>query len=253
MGITISKYIDFLIDAELLHSLGKGLFTDKASTGFKEFDKALGGGYARGEIVLLVGDLSASAHIAYTFTLAGLQLGEGCVFVTATSPADQVQHALSNQKGVLRIIDCYTARHTQVQSLRSERDVFVAPVDLSVVGVAISRGLSSLGTRRKRAAVDILSTYVTSTKIQRMYYDILDMIKEFRKHSCTALFLFNPVVVEEDTGSLAIEELFDSVIRLKEGPSGRPILEPDKTAIAIHTGKRRILRDLDVDVDAQTA
>ncbi len=252
-GQTISKYMDFLIDEGLLHSLARGLLTEKASTGFKELDKALGGGYARGEVVLLVGDSSASTRIAESFILAGLDLGEGCVFVTASKPPAHVQRALSGAGGSLKIVDCYTARHTEVQTLRVEGNVFVSPVDLSVVDVAISRALASLGDRRKRAVVDVLSAYVTATQIHRIYHDILEIINEFRKHGCTAVFLFNPAVAEEDTRTLAIEELFDSVIRLRTDASGKPILDVDKMALGQRMAGLRVLRGLAVETEAPTA
>jgi len=218
-GSTISKYMDFLIEEDLLHSLAGGLFTDKISTGAKDLDKALEGGFPQGIVILLVGNATQEREdFVQSFVRAGVKYGESSIVVTATRSPERIRSEIgaAGLPGELRIVDCYTSRFSEVPSLETHGDTIISPVSLSVVSIAISRALESLTPRKKRAVVDFLSAYLMASPVEKIYSDLLDIVARFRRSQCTALFVFNPFSVEDETAGSVLEELFDCVIRIED-------------------------------------
>lgn len=217
-GGTVSKFQDFLIDEGLLHSLAGGLLTDKASTGMRGLDKAFEGGLPQGVAVLLLGNPSDERErITQAFVRAGMRNGDGCLVVSATRSPEQMQADLQvgGLPGELRLVDCYSARFKEIPALEMREDAIVSPVDPSVVNVAISRGLDSLRSERRRALVDIISAYTLSSPMEKIYPFMLEMIHLLRRSNCTSLFVFNPSESEAQSDTLVLEELFDVVLRMR--------------------------------------
>ena len=226
-GNTVSSYLDFLVDEGLLHRLARGFLTDKMSTGMEHLDKALGGGLAQGTAVLLVGEADQERDEAVRgFIRSGIDLGEGCLAVSAFKPPETVRLDFAREGAVmpgrLKIVDCYSSRFSEVQTLQTRGDTWVSPVDLSVVHVAISRALDSLVTVRKRAAVDILTAYLVATPVDRILPELVEIVDRFRRSKCTALFVFNPSAAKESCQPV-LEEVFDCVIRMRKREHSREV------------------------------
>ncbi len=230
-GGTVNRYRDFLIDEGLFFRLAGGLLTDRTSTGLVSLDKALGGGLPNGVAVLVLGSpIGERERMALAFIRAGMRNGDGCLVVSATRSPDQIATDLKvkGMPGELKLVDCYTARFKEIPALETRGDTIISPVDPSVVNVAISRALDSMGTERKRALVDVLSAYTASSPTEKIYPFMLEMIHLLRSRDCTSLFVFNPPESEGQTGPLIFEELFDCVLKMRKERNEQVVLDFEK-------------------------
>ncbi len=232
-GRTMRRFQDFLIDEGLFHNLARGLLTDRVSTGMRELDKALGGGLPQGVAVLLLANPSDERErITRAFIGAGMKNGEGCLVVSASRSPEQVRADLQTRAtpGRFILVDCYTARLEEIPTLQIREDTIVSPVDPSVVGVAISRGLDSLKSESRRALVDMISAYAMSSPMDKIYPFILEMIHLLRGSNCTSLFVFNPPESEDQSDTLVLEELFDCVLKVRKDKdrNGQAVLDFEK-------------------------
>lgn len=222
---TVSDYLDFLIEEGIYHNLAGGRLANKVSTGRKDFDKMLEGGLQEGVAALvLMGSSREREEMGRAFLTAGLSQGDGCLVVSATRSPQEIRRGLDLAQAPveLRFVDCYTSRLREVPVLEEREDIIVSPVDLSVVNVAVSRSLESMRSPKKRALVDVLSAYMMTSPVDKVCPSILDMIHLLRRNKCTALFVFNPSAVEDESTRFVLQELFDCVVRANSGgdPAG---------------------------------
>ncbi len=240
-GRTVNKYMDYLIEEGLLHTIYDGVLTSRISTGISHLDKALDGGLPKGMAMLLVaGPNQEKEDFARAFIQTGLDQGEGSLVVSATRTPDKIRSDLNQGKSRLRIVDCYTSRFTEVPTLETHEDTYVSPVALSVVEVAMSRALEAIEPRKKRALVDILSAYLVSSRIETIYPHIMEMVDRFRKANCTVVFMLNPMLVEDEADLAMIKELFDCVLKLRQAET--PVLDFEKLGFSISSGRQSYIR-----------
>jgi KaiC/GvpD/RAD55 family RecA-like ATPase len=241
-GNTVAKYLDFLVDGGLVLALAKGLLTDKTATGLGELDKALKGGLTRGCAVLLVGEAGEERdELVRSFLQTGIALGEGCLVVSALKSPEAVRSSFEDvATGQLKVVDCHTAHLDEVQELKVQGDTIISPVDLSVVAVAVTRALDSLNGIKvagRRAVIDLLPAYLQLSSVSKMLPDLVQMIGRLRRGGCTALFVHNPSIVEDQLSQYILEELFDSIIRTRrETSDGREKSFVDLQKLGPQTG-----------------
>jgi len=211
----IEENSELLIRTGLLDLLAGGMLSDTVSTGFADLDLVMTGGYPKHSAILLCGPPSDERNLLLdSFIDTGLQHGDSCLFVTSSQPPMSIQRRFG-LPGNLKIVDCYTNRVEEVDAIAVEGNVIKSPVEMSVVGVAISRGLDQESPRPRRAVVDLLPTYLIFQSIEKIYIDIVEIIDMLRKAGYTAIFSLNPYYIKDEGDISTLEELFDGILHVE--------------------------------------
>jgi KaiC/GvpD/RAD55 family RecA-like ATPase len=212
----VDRHSDLLIRFGLLDRLAQGMFTDRVSSGLVEFDLATKGGYPRDSAILLCGPPSDERNwLMDSFIGTGLARGDSCLYVTSAQPPENVQRQFGDLSSDLTIVDCYTSRIQEVNTISRSGNVITSPIEVSVVAVALSRAMDKKTAKIKRAVVDILPTYLVFEKIEKLYLDLMDLINDLRKSGYTAIFSLNPYYVKDEGAVSTLQELFDGVIHVE--------------------------------------
>jgi len=207
------EYRDLLIEFGLFDRLAKGVLSDRISSGLTDCDLAMKGGYPRQSAILLCGPPSDSRELLLnSFIAAGLTKGDSCLYVTSTQPPENVKRIFGRLARDLVIVDCYTSRVEEVGTISRDDNVITSPIEISVVYVAISRGIDKDPEKMKRAVIDILPTYLIFQTVEKLYTDIMEIIDDLRKAGYTTMFSLNPYALKDQGDISTLEELFDSVI-----------------------------------------
>ena len=209
----MEKYSDLFINSGLLDRLAGGIFSDKISSGITDFDLSIGGGYPKQSAILLCGPPSDERNLILdSFMGTGLAKGDSCLYVTSAQPPENVQRQFGELSKDLVIVDCYTNRIQEVDTISRVGNVITTPIEMSVVSVAISRALDEEPDKVKRAVVDILPTYLVFQTIEKMYLDLMEIIDDFRKGGYTVIFSLNPYYMKDEGAISTLEEIFDGLI-----------------------------------------
>jgi|GEM_PF-3731823 len=212
----IGKYRQLLIKYGILDCIAKGIFSDSVSSGLIHFDVASGGGYPRHSTILICGPPSDERNlILNSFIGTGLAKKHSCLYVTSAQPPAGIKRQLGKLSDHLTIVDCYTNRIEEVSTITREGNVITSPIEMSVVSVAISRGMDKEDGKVKRAVVDILPTYLVFQSVEKIYLDLMEIIDDLRKNGYTVLFSLNPYYIKDEGAISTLEELFDGIIHVE--------------------------------------
>jgi len=218
---TLLRYMDILVEEGLLYTLANGILTNRVPIGLKELDRAMEGGVPEGQCVLVVGRPSTPREaIVSSFILEGLTRGDDCLVVSSVRPASQIQGEIDRDlPGRLLVVDCYTGLSEDLSAIDDKGEVIVSPIAIEVVDVAVTRMVQRLRSKRKRVVVDILTSYLLSSKLSRLYPHILSVASTLRRERCTSIFILNPSALQREELEL-IQEAFDTIFLLDdEDPS----------------------------------
>jgi KaiC/GvpD/RAD55 family RecA-like ATPase len=209
-------YRNIFIEHGLLDRLGEGLFTSKISSGVSEFDLMTGGGYPKQTAMLVCGPPSDERNLILdSFIGTGLSRGHSCMYVTSAHPPGTVMQRFGDLSSEITMVDCYTNRVQEVDTITREGNVITSPIEMSVVGVAISRAMDKDEGKVKRAVVDILPTYLVFQSVEKIYLDLMEIIDDLRKNGYTVLFSLNPYYIKDEGAISTLEELFDGIIHVE--------------------------------------
>jgi len=252
---TLAKYRELLIQENLLERLADGAFSDRASTGFLDFDRATGGGIAKGTVTLVCAPPSDEREtFIRRFLLQGLKQGQKSIYVSSARPPRELLASIGRQHTYnLMIVDCYTNRVAEVPSIVQEGNIVTTPVELSVVKVAISRVTDKSPETPKRAIVDVLPTYLVFTTVEKIYLDLLEIIDDLKKCGYTTVFSLNPYVLSEEKSVLTLEEMFDNVIHVERIPDEERLVSKRKMLIRVDKMAQTTLTRKDIEVDIAPA
>jgi len=217
---------EILIREGLLDRLASGTFSSKVSTGLVELDLHLKGGYPKQSVVLLCGPPSEERGLlADSFMRVGLRHGDLCLYVTSSQPPEVVKRRFGELSRKMLIVDCYTNRIREVPTISRHGNVITTPVEISVVAVAISRGLQKEPRKTKRAVVDILPTYLVFQSVEKLYLDLMGIIDSLRRSGYTAIFSLNPYYIKDEASLSKLQELFDAVIHVERAADENGIID----------------------------
>ncbi len=213
VGQIINKNKEILIKYGLLDRLGKGIFSHKVSSGLSQLDLMMDGGYPKQSAILICGPPSDERNlILNSFIGTGLSKNHSCLYVTSAQPPENIKRQFGELSRDLTIVDCYTNRVEEVDTIKRSGNVITSPIEMSVVSVAISRGMEKDIENPKRAVVDILPTYLVFQTVEKIYLDLMEIIDDFRKSGYTVLFSLNPYYIKDEGAISTLEELFDGII-----------------------------------------
>jgi len=149
-------------------------------SGILGFDEMVQGGLPIGSSVILQGPPGQEKlRFALTFLAEGLKAGaSGLVAVSSQSP-DAVLDELRKlgvdldsvtQESRLRIVDWYSWSEETVHDIEDRGIVVRSSIDLTNLGVALSRAIAALaGNAPKRAVVELLSPATSSYEVTQVY------------------------------------------------------------------------------------
>src|SRR3989441_3635328 len=203
-------------------------------TGVPGFDAMVQGGLPVGSSVVLQGPPGQEKlRFALTFLAEGLKSGGSGLVVTSSQSPDAVIAEL-RELGVnldsvtnenrLRVIDWYSWSEETVQDIEDRGIVIRSSIDLTNLGVALSRAIASLtGGGSRRAVIELLSPATSSYEVTQVYAFAQSAKRKFDRHQFTSL-----VLLEKEMHSGAqlttLHQPFDGVIEIERTRSGDRIV-----------------------------
>src|SRR3989449_532405 len=203
-------------------------------TGIPGFDAMVQGGLPVGSSVVLQGPPGQEKlRFALTFLAEGLKSGGSGLVVTASQSPDAVIAELRelgvNLESVtnesrLRVIDWYSWSEETVQDTEERGIVIRSSIDLTNLGVALSRAIAGLtGGGSRRAVIELLSPATSSYEVTQVYACAQSAKRKFDRHQFASL-----VLVEKEMHSGAqlttLHQPFDGVIEIERTRSGDRIV-----------------------------
>src|SRR5213080_2415993 len=192
------------------------------------------GGLPVGSSVVLQGPPGQEKlRFALTFLAEGLKSGGSGLVVTASQSPDAVIAELRelgvNLESVtnesrLRVIDWYSWSEETVQDIEDRGIVIRSSIDLTNLGVALSRAIAGLtGGGLRRAVIELLSPATSSYEVTQVYAFAQSAKRKFDRHQFTSL-----VLIEKEMHSGAqlttLHQPFDGVIEIERTRSGGRIV-----------------------------
>src|SRR5213593_4052658 len=203
-------------------------------TGVPGFDAMVQGGLPVGSSVVLQGPPGQEKlRFALTFLAEGLKSGGSGLVVTSSQSPDAVIAEL-RELGVnldsvtnenrLRVIDWYSWSEETVQDIEDRGIVIRSSIDLTNLGVALSRAIASLtGGGSRRAVIELLSPATSSYEVTQVYAFAQSAKRKFDRHQFTSL-----VLLEKEMHSSAqlttLHQPFDGVIEIERTRGGDRIV-----------------------------
>jgi len=206
----------------------------RLATGISGFDAMVQGGLPAGSSVVLQGPPGQEKlRFALTFLAEGLKSGaSGLVLISSQSP-DAV---LSDLRGLgvdidavtrenrLRIVDWYSWSEETVTDVEERGIVVRSSIDLTNLGVALSRAMAALsGEKGCRSVIELLSPAMNAYELTQVYAFAQSAKRKFDRHGFTSL-----VLLEKDMHSgpevTTLLQPFDGVIEIERTRSGDRIL-----------------------------
>src|SRR5437899_10099546 len=202
----------------------------RLATGIPGFDAMVQGGLPVGSSVVLQGPPGEEKlRFALTFLAEGLRAGGSALVVTASQSPDAVVAELRGlgvnldtvtNENRLRIVDWYSWSEETVHDIEECGIVIRSSIDLTNLGVALSRAIAALaGDGPRRAVIELLSPATSSYEVTQVYAFAQSAKRKFDRHQFTSL-----VLLEKEMHSGAqlttLHQPFDGVIEIERTRSG---------------------------------
>jgi KaiC/GvpD/RAD55 family RecA-like ATPase len=206
----------------------------RLATGIQGFDGMVQGGLPAGSSVVLQGPPGQEKlRFALTFLAEGLKSGaSGVVVISSQSPDSTLAELRSlgvdldavTNEGRLRIVDWYSWSEETVKDVEERGIVVRSSVDLTNLGVALSRAIAALTKKDSpRAVIEMLSPATNIYETTQVYAFAQSAKKKFDRFGFTSL-----VLLEKDmhsgAGITTLHQPFDGVIEIERTRSGDRII-----------------------------
>src|SRR5213594_1654195 len=192
------------------------------------------GGLPIGSSVVLQGPPGQEKlRFALTFLAEGLKSGGSGLIVTSSQSPDAVLAELRDlgvnldsvtNENRLRVVDWYSWSEETVHDIEEQGIVIRSSIDLTNLGVALSRAIAGLtGGGSRRAVTELLSPATGSYEVTQVYAFAQSAKRKFDRHEFTSL-----VLVEKEMHSspqlTTLHQPFDGVIEIERTRSGDRIV-----------------------------
>src|SRR5213596_1389465 len=206
----------------------------RLATGIPGFDAMVQGGLPVGSIVVLQGPPGQEKlRFALTFLAEGLRAGGSALVVTASQSPDAVVAELQSlgvnlvsvtNENRLRIVDWYSWSEETVQDIDDRGIVIRSSIDLTNLGVALSRAIAGLtGGGLRRAVIELLSPATSSYEVTQVYAFAQSAKRKFDRHQFTSLVLLEKEM-HSNPQLTTLHQPFDGVIEIERTRSGDRII-----------------------------
>src|SRR5881296_1442853 len=124
----------------------------------------------------------------------------------------------------LRVIDWYSWSEETVQDIEDRGIVIRSSIDLTNLGVALSRAIASLtGGGSRRAVIELLSPATSSYEVTQVYAFAQSAKRKFDRHQFTSLVLLEKEM-HSNPQLTTLHQPFDGVIEIERSRSGDRII-----------------------------
>ena len=188
------------------------------------------GGLPAGSSVVLQGPPGQEKlRFALTFLAEGLRAGGSALVVTASQSPDAVVAELRGlgvnldtvtNENRLRIVDWYSWSEETVHDIEERGIVIRSSIDLTNLGVALSRAIAGLvGDSPRRAVIEILSPATNVYEVTQVYAFAQSAKRKFDRHQFTSLVLLEKEM-HSNPQLTTLHQPFDGVIEIERTRSG---------------------------------
>jgi len=206
----------------------------RLATGIEGFGALVQGGLPVGATVVLQGPPGQEKlRFALTFLAEGLKTGSSGLVVISSQSPDAVLAELRSlgvnldevtKENRLRIVDWYSWSEEPVHDIEDRGLVIRSSIDLTNLGVALSRAIAALATDQPpRAVIEVLSPATNAYELTQVYAFAQSAKKKFDRYRFTSL-----VLLEKDMHSASelttLHQPFDGVIEIERVRTGDRIL-----------------------------
>src|SRR5881296_2888435 len=192
------------------------------------------GGLPAGSSVVLQGPPGQEKiRFALTFLAEGLRSGGSALVVTASQSPDAVVAELRGlgvnldtvtNENRLRIVDWYSWSEETVHDIEERGIVIRSSIDLTNLGVALSRAIAALaGDGPRRAVIELLSPATSSYEVTQVYAFAQSAKRKFDRHQFTSLVLLEKEM-HSNPQLTTLYQPFDGVIEIERSRSGDRII-----------------------------
>src|SRR5213596_1766748 len=206
----------------------------RLATGIPGFDAMVQGGLPVGSIVVLQGPPGQEKlRFALTFLAEGLRAGGSALVVTASQSPDAVVAELQSlgvnlvsvtNENRLRIVDWYSWSEETVHDIEERGIVIRSSIDLTNLGVALSRAIAALaGDGPRRAVIELLSPATSLYEVTQVYAFAQSAKRKFDRHQFTSLVLLEKEM-HSNPQLTTLHQPFDGVIEIERTRSGDRII-----------------------------
>ncbi|HEY5606357.1 MAG TPA: ATPase domain-containing protein, partial [Thermoplasmata archaeon] len=206
----------------------------RLSVGVEGFDAMIQGGLPVGSSVILQGPPGQEKlRFALTFIAEGLRVGASGLVVTSSQSPDAVLAELRNlgvnldqvaHENRLRIVDWYSWSEESVQDVEERGAVVRSSIDLTNLGVALSRAITALpGDQPRRAVIELLSPATNVYELTQVYAFAQSAKRKFDRYQFTSLVLLEKEMHSASEVS-TLHQPFDGVIEIERTRSGDRIV-----------------------------
>lgn len=176
------------------------------STGLRELDQLLGGGYPDRSSILIVGPSGIGKEsLGYRFTQSGLLQGDFCLYATRLSVSEVLQDVKAfNVEPWLQPL--WLA--SQGSQLRLDVN------DLTSLSFNIKENIRNAGDRRVRIVADVLSSILMLNPADTVYRFLSQLFAEVKQYNSVFVAMIEEGMHQPQVLA-AMGELFDGVLELK--------------------------------------
>src|SRR2546427_1075680 len=186
------------------------------------------GGLPIGSSVVLQGPPGQEKlRFALTFLAEGLKSGGSGLVVTASQSPDTVLAELRDlgvnmdsvtNENRLRVVDWYSWSEETVHDIEEQGIVIRSSIDLTNLGVALSRAIASLtGGGSRRAGIELLSPATSSYEVTQVYAFPQSAERKVDRHEVTSLVL----VGKEEQSNPQLPTVHQTLARVIQAPRTR--------------------------------
>src|SRR3989475_533835 len=207
---------------------------ERLRTGIEGFDAMVQGGLPMGSSVVLQGPPGQEKLLfALTFLADGLKAGGSGLVAISSESADaafaqlralgvDVDGAVKEKR--LRVVDWYSWSEEPVQDTEERGPVVRSSIDLTNLGVALSRAIAGLtGEQPGRAVIELLSPATNVYEVTQVYAFAQTTKRKLDRHRFTSL-----VLIEKEMHSASelttLHQPFDGVIEIERSRTGDRIV-----------------------------
>src|SRR5213596_3802001 len=206
----------------------------RLATGIPGFDAMVQGGLPVGSSVVLQGPPGQEKlRFALTFLAEGLRAGGSALVVTASQSPDAVVAELQSlgvnlvsvtNENRLRIVDWYSWSEETVHDIEERGIVIRSSIDLTNLGVALSRAIAALaGDGPRRAVIELLSPATSLYEVTQVYAFAQSAKRKFDRHQFTSLVLLEKEM-HSNPQLTTLHQPFDGVIEIERSRRGDRII-----------------------------